>query len=206
MENEPLIDEALKRELAALYRAEDRHYHNLAHIQAMLALAGDYRASLNDPEAVEAAIWFHDAIYDSRAKDNEARSAALAGRKLAGRADADRLARIAAMISTTATHQLPSLQGQNPGDEKFVRDAALFLDMDLAILGAAPDVFDAYEQAVRQEYGWVEAPMWNAGRGAVLKAFLARPHIFHTEEFRHRFEPRARQNMARSLKTLGLDS
>lgn len=204
MENEPLIDEPLKRELSALYRAKDRHYHNLAHIQAMLALAGDYRASLHDPEAVETAIWFHDAIYDSRAKDNETRSAALAETKLADRANAERMKRIAAMISATATHELRSLQSH--GDENFVRDAAFFLDIDLAILGAAPDAFDAYEQAVRQEYGWVEEPMWRAGRGAVLKTFLARPHIFNTEEFRQRFEPQARQNMARSLRALGLDS
>ncbi|PDQ17145.1 hypothetical protein CN311_31610 [Mesorhizobium sanjuanii] len=200
MENEPLIDEPLKRELSALYQAESRHYHNLAHIEAMLALAGDYRALLNDPEAVEAAIWFHDAIYDSRAKDNEARSAALAEAKLAGRTDAARMERIAAMISATATHELPSLQSSGDGD--FIRDPALFLDMDLAILGATPDAFDAYEQAVRKEYGWVEEPMWRAGRGAVLKTFLARPHIFHTEEFRQRFEAQARQNMARSLKAL----
>ncbi|TIV07105.1 MAG: hypothetical protein E5W00_16425, partial [Mesorhizobium sp.] len=79
---------------------------------------------------------------------------------------------------------------------------ALFLDMDLAILGATPDAFDAYEQAVRREYGWVQEPMWRAGRSAVLTSFLARPHIFHTEEFRQRFEPQARQNMARSLKAL----
>lgn len=200
MENEALIDEPLKRELSALYQAESRHYHNLAHIEAMLALAGDYRASLSDPEAVEAAIWFHDAIYDSRAKDNEARSAALAEAKLAGRTDAERIKRIAAMISATATHELPS--AQSPGNGNLIRDAALFLDMDLAILGAAPDAFDAYEQAVRQEYGWLEEPMWNAGRGAVLKSFLARPHIFHTEEFRQRFEPQARRNITRSIEAL----
>ncbi|RWQ36992.1 MAG: hypothetical protein EOS21_23090 [Mesorhizobium sp.] len=197
MENEPLIDAPLKRELSALYRAEGRHYHSLAHIEAMLALAGHYRASLHDPEAVEAAIWFHDAIYDSRAKDNEAKSAALAEKKLSGRTDAQRLGRITAMIIATATHELPHF-----GDENAVRDAALFLDMDLAILGATPNAFDAYEQAVRREYGWVEEPMWRAGRSAVLKSFLARPHIFHTEEFRQRFEPQARQNMARSLKAL----
>ncbi|QIA23855.1 hypothetical protein [Mesorhizobium sp. AA22] len=199
MENEPLIDEPLKHELSALYRAEGRHYHSLAHIEAMLALTGHYQASLYDPEAVEAAIWFHDAIYDSRAKDNEARSAALAEKKLAGRSDTERLDRIAAMIIATATHELPHFD-----DENAVRDAALFLDMDLAILGATPDAFDAYEQAVRREYGWVEEPMWRAGRSAVLKSFLARPHIFHTEEFRQRFEVQARQNMARSLKALGL--
>lgn len=197
LENEPLIDDALKSELSALYAAQDRHYHNLAHIEAMLALAGGYRGLLGDPEAVEAAIWFHDAIYDSKAKDNEIQSAALAEKKLAGRAEAGRLDRISAMIVATATHQLPLFD-----DPTAVRDASLFLDMDLSILGAAPDAFDAYERAVRREYHWVEEPMWRAGRSAVLKNFLARPHIFHTEEFRRRFEPQARANMARSLAAL----
>ena len=197
MKNQPLIDEPLKQELSALYRAQDRHYHNLAHIEAMLALAGDYRGSLGDPEAVEAAIWFHDAIYDSKAKDNEAQSAALAEKRLAGRADPSRLNRISAMIVATATHQAPPFD-----DATSTRDASLFLDMDLSILGAAPDAFDAYERAVRREYAWVEEPMWRAGRSAVLKSFLARPHIFHTEEFRQRFEPQARENMTRSLAAL----
>ena len=197
MENRPLIDEPQKRELSALYSVKDRHYHNLAHIEAMLALAGDYRGLLDDPEAVEAAIWFHDAIYDSRAKDNEAQSAALAEKKLAGRTEAGRLNRISAMIVATATHQLPLFD-----DATAARDAGLFLDMDLSILGAAPDAFDAYERSVRREYAWVEEPMWRAGRSAVLKNLLARPHIFHTEEFRQRFEPQARANMARSLEAL----
>ncbi|AZO23412.1 MAG: hypothetical protein E5W38_23990 [Mesorhizobium sp.] len=197
MENEPLIDGALKNELTALYQAGDRHYHDLAHVEAMLALAEECRRLLHDPDAVEAAIWFHDAIYDSRAKDNETKSAVLAEQKLSGRISSERLSRIVAMIDATATHQLPRLD-----DEKATSDAALFLDMDLAILGAEPGAFDAYEKAVRREYGWVEEPMWRAGRAAVLKSFLARPHIFHTAEFRRRFGERARQNLARSLVAL----
>lgn len=193
----PLLDAALKAELAALYRAPDRHYHGLSHIEALLALAAEYRPALSDPEAVEAAIWFHDAVYDSHAKDNEVRSAALARERLAGHTDAARLARVAAMIEATATHEVPAF------DDPFtVRDAALFLDMDLSILGAGPDAFDAYEQAVRHEYGWVEEPAWKAGRGVVLKNFLARPHIFHTPEFRDRFEAKARQNLLRSVERL----
>ncbi|SFO80953.1 Predicted metal-dependent phosphohydrolase, HD superfamily [Mesorhizobium sp. NFR06] len=197
MENEPLIDDALKNELSALYQLGDRHYHSLAHIEAMLALAAEHRHLFHDPEAVEAAIWFHDAIYDSRAKDNEAKSAALAERKLSGRASPTRLARILAMINATATHQLPPFE-----DEDAAGDAALLLDMDLAILGAEPATFDAYEKAVRLEYSWVEEPMWRAGRTAVLKSFLARPHIFQTAEFRRRFEPKARRNLERSLAML----
>ncbi|TRD00350.1 hypothetical protein FJV76_05060 [Mesorhizobium sp. WSM4303] len=200
MKDRPLIDEPLKRQLSGLYRAEDRHYHNLGHIEAMLALAEDYRALLHDPEAVEAAIWFHDAIYDSKAKNNEAQSAALAEKDLAGRTAPERLSRIRAMILATSTHQLPSFD-----DRAALRDASLFLDMDLSILGAAPTAFDAYERAVRQEYAWVEEPMWRAGRSAVLKSFLARDHIFHTDEFRRRFEPQARQNIARSIEALAVD-
>jgi predicted metal-dependent HD superfamily phosphohydrolase len=197
MEIQPLIDDALKQELSELYSAAERHYHGMAHIEALLALAQQYRSALADPEAVETAIWFHDVIYDSRAKDNEAQSAALARQKLGRRIDARRLDRIATMIEATATHQLPKFTNADA-----TRDAALFLDMDLSVLGAPQNVFTAYERAVRQEYSWVPEPAWIAGRSAVLKSFLARAHIFHTQEFRSRFEPQARENMERSLAAL----
>lgn len=194
---EPLIDATLRRELSALYCAEGRHYHGLSHIEALLALAQDYRAGLSDPEAVDAAIWFHDAIYDSRKSDNEVQSAALANERLSGRAAPERLARITAMIEATATHEIPDLS-----DPAARRDAALFLDMDLSILGAEPGQFDAYERAVRLEYGWVEEQAWRSGRAAVLRKFLSRPQIFHSEELRSRFETKARANIARSLAAL----
>lgn len=197
MENEPLLDKALKSELSQRYLSAERHYHGLGHIEAMLALAAELRPILHDPEAVEAAIWFHDAVYDSRAKDNEARSAILAREKLAASTSAERLGRIAAMIEATATHHLPP-----SGNEGATRDAALFLDMDLAVLGADPAAFDAYEQGVRREYAWVAEPMWRAGRAAVLESFLARAHIYHSAEFRERFEAAARRNIGRSLAAL----
>ena len=197
MENEPLIGEALKTELAALYRQPGRHYHGLAHIQGLLALLQEHRADLADLQAVEAAIWFHDAIYDSRRSDNEARSAALAAEKLSSRVEAARLSRIVAMIEATATHALPGL-----GSEAADRDAAYFLDMDLSILGAPKSAFDSYEAAVRREYAWVDDKAWRSGRAAVLRKFLARPRIFHTEAFREQFEAQARKNIARSIAAL----
>ena len=192
-----LVDGDIKAELTTLYAAPDRHYHGLAHIEALLALAEEYRSALADPEAVEAAIWFHDAIYDSRKSDNEAKSAELFARRLSGHADLKRMERIKTMIEATATHQAPDL-----GDAGARFDAALFLDMDLSILGASPELYDTYERAVRQEYVWVEDEAWRSGRAAVLKGFLSRPHIFHTELFRQRYEAQARENMARSLARL----
>lgn len=193
-----LIDAAARAELTTLYRAADRHYHGLRHIEALLSLLKEYRAQFADPDAVEAAIWFHDAIYDSRAKDNEAQSAVLAADRLKGRVDAARLVRIVRMIEATATHEVPSFE-----DAAAKADAALLLDMDLSILGAPADIFDAYEDAVRREYGWVSDADWRAGRGAVLRNFLARARIFHTDIFVTRFEAQARSNMERSLARLG---
>lgn len=192
-----LIDQDIQAELETFYRASDRHYHGLAHIAALLDLLLQHRAAFSDPQAVEAAIWFHDAIYDSRAKDNEELSAALAADRLKDSADPARLARITAMIKATATHDVPALE-----DAASANDAALFLDMDLSILGAEPQKFDAYEQAVRREYGWVVDADWRAGRAGVLRNFLARPRIFHSGIFYERFETQARANLERSLEKL----
>jgi predicted metal-dependent HD superfamily phosphohydrolase len=71
------------------------------------------------------------------------------------------------------------------------------------VLGASPEAFDAYERAVRREYGWVPEPAWITGRSAVLKNILARPYVFNTRQFRARFEQQARANMERSLASLG---
>src|ERR1700730_5682890 len=143
-----LISPAMRAELAAIYRAPARHYHDRRHIEALLGLARDHASALFDRDAVEAAIWFHDAIYDTRRNDNEARSAELAIARLVDAAAPDRGAGIATMIRATAGHVVPEF-----ADARAAADCALFLDMDLAILGAAPADFAIYEQDGRREYG-----------------------------------------------------
>jgi predicted metal-dependent HD superfamily phosphohydrolase len=192
-----LISGPVRDELERAYTAPDRHYHNLAHIEAMLALAHAHGGALSDPAAVEAAIWFHDAVYDTRRHDNEAKSAALATARLAGLASPDRLGRIALMIEATAGHAMPNLS-----DDGARQDCALFLDMDLAIFGSVADEFAAYEAAVRREYAWVPEPLWIEGRRKVVEGFLARPAIYASPQFHASHEAAARQNLARSLAAL----
>ena len=192
-----LIPPQLRAELAAAHRAPGRHYHDLRHVEALLGHASACADAIGDRDAVEAAIWFHDAIYDTRRNDNEERSAALAEARLAGTVEASRVARIAAMIRATAGHVCPDF-----ADAAARRDCALFLDMDLAVLGSADADFDAYEAAVRREYDWVAEPQWRRGRRAVLEGFLARQAIYATARFRASHEARARRNLARALARL----
>ena len=196
-----LISESLRAELAAAYATDDRHYHDLRHIETLLAMADACADDIADREAVEAAIWFHDAVYDTQREDNEARSAALAEAQLAGMASDERIARIAAMIRATAGHAMPDVI-----DAAARQDCALFLDMDLAILGSPEADFDAYEAAVRREYDWVTEPQWRQGRRAVLAAFLARPAIYSTARFRASLEAAARRNLARAIARLDAES
>ncbi len=189
-----LIPERARAELVRAYTAPDRHYHDLRHIETLLDLARLHATALDDADAVEAAIWFHDAIYDTRRHDNEARSATFAIECLAGGASANRIDRIAAMIRATAGHAVPDL-----ADDGARRDCALFLDMDLAILGSPQAAFAAYEEAVRREYAWVPEPLWISGRRQVLERFLARPAIYASPQFRASHEVLARKNLAQAL-------
>jgi predicted metal-dependent HD superfamily phosphohydrolase len=192
-----LISEPVRAELVSAYTAPGRYYHELRHIEALLRLADACAGAIMDRDAVEAAIWFHDAVYDARRSDNEERSAALAVARLTGATDEGRIARIAAMIRATAGHAMPDFADAAAG-----RDCALFLDMDLAILGSPAADFDAYEAAVRREYDWVTEPQWKLGRRAVLAQFLARPAIYATAHFHASHEAAARCNLARAIGRL----
>jgi predicted metal-dependent HD superfamily phosphohydrolase len=76
------------------------------------------------------------------------------------------------------------------------------VDIDLAILGQNPAVYDRFERNVRREYFFVRWPRYVAGRSAVLRGFLDRPRIYGTDAFHGRFEATARQNLERALAAL----
>lgn len=174
--------DALGRDLIAAYGEPRRHYHGLSHVEWLLEEADRRAASIVDPAFVAYAIWFHDAVYIPGEPDNEARSAAWAREALAGDPRADRIAHV---IEMTKRHD----QGEAAGD------AALFLDMDMAILGAPWDEYRAYAAGVRAEYAHIVDPAFAAGRGAWLAAQLERPRIFRTDLYESEIGQTARDNM-----------
>ena len=203
-ETPSLLTPSILTHLTTLYTSPTRHYHSLSHIHTLLSLLTTHAPLFTDPPAIHASIWFHDAIYDSLAKPpaNEVASAELAVSLLADTVVSDRLERIRVMIEATATHTLPSLADLKSEDPGHLRDAAMFLDMDLGILGAGEEEYAEYERGVRREYDWVGEREWKVGRGEVLRGFLGRERIYHSEVFGGLWEGRARGNIRGSLERL----
>src|SRR5947209_3802616 len=95
-------------ELRTAYDQPHRSYHTAAHIDDCLQQLDLARAEAERPDEVEAALWFHDAVYDPRLADNEERSAAWAVQALTDASiDPDATARIAALVLLTKHNQAP---------------------------------------------------------------------------------------------------
>ena len=179
--------------LTRLYSDPERHYHNLRHVAEMLRLLGQFKADAADYSAVRFAAWFHDAVYDTRKATNEDESAALAVQALGElRIPSTTTSLTRRLILATKSHEAA---GGPP-------DLGLFLDADLAILGAPVNTYAAYSEAIRREYAWVPEAAYREGRLKVLTNFLRRGRLFYTEQMAARFEAQARRNLSNEIKGL----
>jgi predicted metal-dependent HD superfamily phosphohydrolase len=188
---------SLLTNLCARYAEPHRRYHTEVHIRSLLSLLHTHQHLAQSPSVLEAAIWFHDAVYDTHRADNEEASARLAVSELTAAGWAIAAAnRVADLISFTAQHMAPL-------DDA---DAWLFLDMDLSVLAQSPAVYAAYAQAIRAEYSWVPDAAYANGRNAVLQRFLQRDIIYHTPALHAAWEAQARTNVHIELMSLQADA
>lgn len=79
---------------------------------------------------------------------------------------------------------------------------ARLVSIDLSILGAEPERYDAYARAIREEYGHVPEPAWRAGRAAVMQRFLDSSRLFPDADFAARLDASARANIRREIAAL----
>jgi predicted metal-dependent HD superfamily phosphohydrolase len=176
--------------LRARYAEPHRRYHGVAHLEQVTATVARLASGLPDPGPVQAAAFFHDAIYDPRSSTNEVESARLAEHVLTELGwSSPRRATVSRLVLATADHAVTDLE------------SAILLDADLAVLGAAPSEYARYVAGVRAEYAHVAEDQWRIGRAAVLRNFLDRPRLFHTPEFSER-EGAARVNLRAELASL----
>jgi predicted metal-dependent HD superfamily phosphohydrolase len=178
--------------LSSGYSEPHRAYHTIRHIGHCLEEFDEVRREAKDPVAVEWALWYHDVIYDTHARDNEERSALLAEATMSAAGLSREQARRAGDLIRVSTHR------KSASDP----DGRLFADVDLAILGRPPEEFAEYERQVRREYDWVPEAEFRAGRAPILETFLDRFSIFMTPHFQEKYEKQARMNLTASLLVL----
>ena len=179
-------------QLMKAWSEPQRHYHDLRHLQECLGRWSAWQTLAERPGEVALALWFHDAVYEPLAKDNELLSAAWAVQVMtACELDSAAADRVHRLIMATCHQAEP----EGP-------DAALVVDIDLAILGAAPERFEAYDRDVRKEYRVVPGFLYRRKRREVLQAFLELPRIYRTPPARDALEATARVNLQAALSRL----
>ncbi len=185
--------EGLRERLLAAWAEPRRHYHTQQHLTECFARFDELADCAARPAEVELALWFHDAIYDTRRSDNEQKSAEWArAAALAAGAAAQCADRLHALVMATRHEAVPV----GPDEEVLV-------DVDLSILGAGPERFEQYDRQVRAEYAWVPGFLYRRKRRQVLEQFLQRPRLYATARFHERLEPQARRNLEMAIRRLG---
>lgn len=186
--------DAVFRSLLASYNEPHRRYHTVQHLSECLTAFAQSAHLASHPAEVEAAIWFHDAIYDVRRHDNEERSARWAEAELkAACAPSETAERVSSLVLVTKHTAIP-----------VTLDEQVLVDIDLGILGASEDRFAEYEQQIRDEYAFVPIVIFGRKRRAILQSFLQRPRIYSTEHFHAALEQSARSNLQRAIGTLAI--
>ncbi|KAL7581556.1 hypothetical protein ACA910_022119 [Epithemia clementina (nom. ined.)] len=121
-------------------------------------------------------------------------------------------------ILATQNHQIPSFlfektseyihKGEkNDGNQEnwALSLAALFLDLDMAVLGKEESAYLAYASMIRNEYAHVPHDTYCSKRAQILTEFLQRPRpgrIYHTSFFHQALEDQARRNLAMEIAML----
>ena len=182
-------------ELIAAYTGPDRHYHNLDHINDGLEKIDKVRHLAWNPDAIEMAWWWHDFVYNTKSKLNEDKSAEMADNVLREfKVSIELRAWIIALIYATKHIYLPE-----PEDY----DLCLMIDIDLASLGAPPEIFDRNTANIRKEQAWLSIRDFRKGRVEFFRKMLKdRPSVYLTQCFRDKYEAQAQENLKRTMAVL----
>jgi predicted metal-dependent HD superfamily phosphohydrolase len=179
--------------LCASYAEPQRHYHTLSHLVALFECLEEYADEISDPSRVAFAAWYHDCVYDPKAKDNEEKSAERAAQELRALGANEVLCSyVSRLILATKQHMAG---GKDYDDD-------VFLDADFAILGAPEAAYRQYVEGIREEYAHLSDDEWKAGRMAFLERIVLAPRIFRTGVFEGAYAAKARANIKRELKEL----
>ncbi len=183
--------DAVYDEVHDYYSEPGRYYHTSKHIEHCLVQFDLAAGEMENAEAVEMAIWFHDLIYEINVQDNELQSARRFVELANDSMSAEFKSRVYDLIMATAPPRVPKTI-----DQEFM------LDIDLSSFGLPWDDFVRDSTAVRQESPQLSDAEFFPGQRAFLESLVNRDHFYFTQFFRTRIEKTACSNVKRHLKYL----
>ena len=159
--------------LQARWVEPHRRYHGERHLLAVLDALQFERRDWKSWHLAALAAFFHDAVYDPQAADNEERSAELLRQESAALVKIewfsdDEIDRAAQLVLAT----------KHPFDDprviRFDQEAAeRLIDADFAVFASHAEDYRAYVAAVRDEYSFVPDDAFRAGRLQFLQGLSA---------------------------------
>ncbi|CDW71990.1 UNKNOWN [Stylonychia lemnae] len=191
-----------------LYHEPQRFYHNLYHLNKLydfyelniLQSNPELLKSDSDHSTFLLSLWFHDAIYDPKQKDNEEQSAALFNQYVNEINLPEAQAKLVQnIIMATVKHQIDSSQLTSDQD---IYLCGVFLDADLSVLGWETSDYNEYAERIWQEYSFYGWEPYCKGRAAVLNKMLEKESLYFTKEIRDSLEGKARQNIREEIARL----
>ena len=173
------------------YSQPDRYYHTLDHIKASLTHLDNIREQSNQPDALEMAVWFHDAVYDSRATNNELQSAKLFARMANDNALRRFIDTVQRLIMVTVHPSRPESR-----DEEFM------VDIDLLSFGLPWAQFIALGEFARQEFPHLSDREFDENELKFFELLADRPQFYFSDFFCDRYEAQARANLQKKIADL----
>jgi predicted metal-dependent HD superfamily phosphohydrolase len=180
-------------ELEKFYAEKHRAYHTMNHVVECLKEFDQVKHLVKNADAMEMAVFYHDAVYAPEAKNNEEQSAKL----LMAVAKDFRLDKKFSQASARL------VRSTKIGAELKTFEEKLLHDMDYSVLGQKWEVFQKYNQGIRKENAHYSPSDYKKERTAFLKSLLEKPAIFLTNVFQDKYEYTAISNVKKALKKLG---
>lgn len=179
------------------YGEPHRAYHTLAHIRHCLEEFRRVRETLNNPNAIELALWFHDIVCVPLRQDNEERSVKLAEEVLWSSGISDKLIEQVGPLIMATKHNFP-LSPKDP-------DAIMMADIDLSPLGVPANHFDDNSRRIRRELKMGDnKKSFEAQARFLLKLLERKQGIYRSDFFHEKYSVQARNNIERLAVRAGV--
>jgi predicted metal-dependent HD superfamily phosphohydrolase len=179
-------------QLIAYYSEPQRFYHTLDHIEHCLSLFDKISHELQNPTALELAIWFHDVIYRPGSRSNEQLSADLFMALSDGVFDDPFRNTVYQLVMATL----------HDGGEVENADAKYMVDIDLSSFGMPWAQFIRDSANLRLEMEDMPDDDFYRKQAIFQEKLFSQPRFFKTDYFYENYETQARQNHSNYVETI----